>query len=530
MFEQNRNVIYLGEDLALKEKLETSLNVRMVSVSNVATLASEIGDVDGMNLTVIYTPSVSANLKGFSDILNRALETIVETDSKNSVIIELGFESPMVAEGNIRVFRYATADELIEDKFREVRGETVQEAKEKGLNKFVRAYEDFQTEIKLKEEEIEELKTEVDAVREELTRLRVDYSSSKKISDRLESERKGLDRLNYEQENKIIKLTGRVEELNTYLEDMKKEYAEVSSINSSRRYEIMALEKTVKEFENLLEATRYELEEKSELVRKLRDEKDELIHSLSGADKYKSLEGVNKSLEEKVAELEEENISANVRFSKAEFERDRLFEELEALKKDDTSLAEIGRSLKLDVATFKNVNVFYFKIYQELPYFNTYVKKFIELLGKKERYGIVKTAIIKHDEGLDSRYFRGVRLYNNLYKTTETGDSVFRLFPSSKMFLGIEEFEDTANTLVVLDYIQDSTYFLGTDSYYRKFVVVNNSRTKDILGIEGNEISLSERSRLDMNYNREIGRASTRMVKEGLITVKIRDWMDVMEI
>lgn len=528
MFDETRTAVYLGTDKVLKQVLEDSLNLDLEKVEQTRDLASVIGDVEGRNLSIILTNHISSSLRANYEQITDILKELIDKDL-NTVVIELGLEGK-VLPNNPKVFRFVDEVDLIKNKRREARGGTVRKAKEEGLTEYIVAYKEFEQEIEELKGKIGKLNDTYERLEEEYKVLRRNNSSQDSRATQLENEREGMERRIEELEELLEEKTSDSERYHMELEDLRVRFSVTEEERNSFMYDKKGLENQNRKKERINEGLKHEIKDLKITIRELKESKEDLIHRMSGFDKYQGVEEMIQKLEEDNEKTRREKTELNVKYNEKVMQYEDLQERLEDLKKDSTEIESIGRSLGMDKCKMKNVSIYYFKIINELPYFNTYLQTFIKLLNDKGDSGIIKTMIIRYDEGFDAEYFEGINIYSNLNNASEGLDRTFRLFPSRKMFLGVEEFEDTVDTIVVLDYTKNRNYYVDTNGYARRFVVVNNSKIKSKLNIEGNEISLGEKSKLDMTFDKEISNARVSETKRRLVETKIYKWMKSMEI
>lgn len=528
MFDESRTTVFLGTDKVLKQILEDSLNLNLEKVEQTRDLASVIGDVSGRNLSIILTNNISASLRANYEQIIDILKELVSADN-NTVVIELGLEGK-VLPNNPKVFRFVDEVDLIKNKRREARGGTVRKAKEEGLNEYIIAYKEFEQEIEELKGKIEKENDKYERLDQEYKVLKRNYNSNDARATTLENEREGMEKRISELETLLEEKTMDAERYHMELEDLRERFSITEEERNSFMYDKKGLENLNRRRERENEGLKHEIKDLKITISELKESKEDLIHRVSGFDKYQGVEELIKKLEEENEVSRREKTELSIKYNQKVMQYEDLQDRLEDLKKDSTEIETIGRSLGMDNCKMKNVSVYYFKIINELPYFNTYLQTFIKLLNDKGDSGIIKTMIIRYDEGFDTEYFEGVNIYSNLSNASEGMDRTFRLFPSRKMFLGVEDFEDTVDTVVVLDYTKNRNYYVDTNGYSRRFVVVNNSKIKSKLNIEGNEISLGEKSKLDMTFDREISNARVSETKKRLVETKIYKWMKAMEI
>lgn len=533
MVSEDRDIYFFGEDKVLKDDLENGLNRDLQQVSTLDDFTSGIGASDMTNATVILTNNLHAEIRGYLDDVVYLLELAISNRS-NTVVIEVGIDSKVVMPNEVSpyVFRYTDAVEVIKDRRKEVRGVTVERAMtDEGALEYQEAFQDFQREIAENERKIDKLEISNTELDNRVKQLRKEV---KAIEGRYQKVQIEWDNMENEGESLREQLQVRTEDLERTiieLDDIRQRYEGIYTAANDHRYENIALNKQKKERDDKIMGLTYEVKDLRDQISSMRSEREDLIHRMSGFDDYGDIgEELNHVTKEK-GKLEEELMNAKVNLKHKEIEFDELEDKLNELGKDEVEMQEFGRSLGDAHSNLRSVKLYYFKVIHEIPYFNSHIEKFIKILNENtDGHGIVKTCIIRYDEGFDAEYFNGVGIYSNLGNAKEGGENRFRLYPSRKMFLGAEEFEDTVDTLVVLDYTRNNNYMIDTDSESRKFNVITNSKLKHRLNLRGNDISTDETASLPLVYDREIASSRLSENKSVMIEEKVRRWMRKIEI
>lgn len=533
MIDQDREIFYLGEDKVLKDDLENGLNRDLYQVSTITDFTHQLGDNNMRNSTIILTDNVHAEIRSYLDDVVDLLEMAIDGKS-NTVVIEIGLQSKVVKPHEVSpyVFRYPNAVELIKDRRKEVRGVTVEKAMDDdGALEYQEAYIDFQRQIDEMERERDKNQKEIKELNENVKLLQREYIAIENKYNQIKIEWDNMENNSDSIKEQLITKTEDLDRVIIELDDIKERYDKELEKSRDYYYENLALVKQRKNRETEVEGLKHQIKDLKVKLEEMKDEREDMIHRMSSFDDYGDMGEELTRLNKENSNLEEELMNTRVNLKQKEIEYDELQDMLDELSKDEVEIQEFGRSLGDAHCKLRNVIVYYFKVIHELPYFNSHIEKFIKLLNEDtDRHRIVKTCIIRYDEGFDTEYFNGVGIYSNLGNASEDGGNRFRLYPSRKMFLGSENFEDTVDTLVVLDYTRNNNYMIDTDNDSRKFNVITTSKLKNKLNLRGTDISTDKDASLPLRHNSEIANSRVQLNKELLIEETVRRWMHKIEI
>lgn len=527
MADPSRATYFLGEDKVLLDDLINGLNLDIIQISSVEDFTSYIGDSGLDKATVIMTNNIHADLRPYLQDVVSILEEYINVSSE-TIVIEVGLEGNKLVSPNApnpQVFRYHTEVDVIKDRRRQVRDATVKKAQtDKEANDYLEAYQDFEREIAELKRNIDTLEFDKAQVENKLsetirkaTKHEEQYNDISVKWDNLVNEREQLD-----EQVKKLRDTKTHNELE--LENIRHRATEAENNFHDAHIDNLAYKKKVTQLHNEIESLKSEVEIKENHISELKKEYENLLHRMSQFNNYDDIVGDFQSTKREVEAMRDKYEQEQIKRRQAELALADVQERLIAIQKDEATIEQLGRSVSISKVNLNGVNVYYFKIIQEIPYLNSHIQTFIRLLSENTSQ-IVKTCIIRFDEGLDADYFGNIPIFKNLEQARESGAVSFRLFPSLQMFGGKEYFEDTVDTLIVLDYTRNNKYLINTDSVYRKFNVVTTTKVKNRLGLEGTTISTSEDADIRLVYSDEIATSRVKENKQGFIESEVRNWL-----
>ncbi|MGN4723849.1 hypothetical protein ACTFR8_22740 [Bacillus cereus group sp. MYBK15-3] len=515
-FPDNEPIWLFTDKLVIKQEIEDGLNRPVMLIRTPDDFVMKLDDVrSGGNAyaSVILTDSMPPDIVANFSTLVRALKTL-----KGIRVVEVGI------------------DKVFED------------AKRFGT---IRAMLKFAQEDR-REGQIRNLDT-TDTTKDLILGLEVDLNAAKGKIAKLEEEKAEVVAKDKEKLQLLMDMKGQIE--NELMPDLEK-YKE----------ECVALTEKVKKLELDLdievEKTNHYVREKDAILR----EKQELEFKLKGQERYyagkdeerkrleKKLEGFKRDLakleeeklqiirsrvdeevyamnvkeldaaRESIRDLEEKLTDVQIELSSKSIEISKKNSEIAELRKGSDVLSEVGVSMLLDNCTLERTDVVYIKVFNELPYHRLAIKMLFDMLSERV-HGLSHLMILKVDEGLDNKYFKGVPIVGQI-GDVKPEDRVFRLFPSRSMFTGYERFSRNVDLLVVVDYTQNDNYYVKSNARETYITMVQRSRYVREFGLKGIPLSLDDDSIFDIKWDSRIVSSSVQENRHGTLRIKVEDWIN----
>lgn len=521
-FKENEQLLYLSEDHLEKQTIEDGINRKLTVVRSLKELVEgvEVSKNRQGTITIIVTANMMEVFKAALNNLVKAFPALGE----DLQIVEIGIGE--VFKGALTFVDVLSFVEFVRSERRE---EYINNLEEKGkedesihLRELLMEVSSSKERIEMYEEELEEKETQIEQLMSEHQLLKTKVSHVYTIQLK-----------NYEVE--VSKLRKELEDLKRLYTIEKEKSRDYEREFSVYRDENKGLELDRNSLTSLLEDRKIEIrgfkreiEKYKSSVGRLEKEKIELLETRVESEKHVILSMRLDEERNNIRELEKVIESVKIESRKKDFDIADLQEDINDLRKGEEDIRERGRTQILDHYNLKATNLFYFKIITDLPYLMSSLKEFTRILEVKGA-GRLHVMILRNDEGLDSIYYEGIELYGQLSDVKES-DKVFLLHPTRRMFTGIDKFDDSVDTLVVLDYIRSNKYYLSTDALGKYVTVVNESSMIRKLNLKGTPISLDTGSLLDITYDQRIDVASTQHVRDSLIKKKVETWMKKIDI
>lgn len=307
-----------------------------------------------------------------------------------------------------------------------------------------------------------------------------------------------------------------------------KDLAEKTAIISEKEYELKASDSRVKDRENKIDRLKKEKAKLEETIDRLEVEQRKLISTSVDEEMVvvlqESLE--TEQLQKKL--LEDDVESLNIDIKNREYEIKNLQNTISQIRNGESELATVGRTYNLDTGTLNKTTLIYIKVFEELPYLKMYCHNLFKLLSEVN-YKNSLMVVIKNDDGLDSKVFSGLGLLSN-FNDLEIDKNMYRLYPSSTMFSGLEQIDNDFDLLFVVDYIKSKDYYLNSTSNKTYMTSVSHSKKIKEYDLKGLPISLDSDSVLDIKYNTEIANSSMKQNRHLLVTQKVADWYKKLDI
>lgn len=520
-FEENEQILYLSNDFIEKQMLEDGLNRKLTPVQTVGALVEEIeGTIARQGrVTVIVTQSMSDNFKPLLDNVVEALGTL---DSNTIQVFEVGIGA--LFKGALTFVDVTT---FIEFARRERRVERIGKLEEDGdedskkesqlMRELIIEVDSAKEKIEIyeqligeREEEITQLTAETQAMTTTVDNVyKVQISNLETALEQVRDELEELKRLFYVEKEKVRDYERDVSKYRGENKGLELEKKSLQALNEDRKQAVRRIEG-----ENRIQKQENE---------KLQQEKIDILRSRVDAEEHVMLSMELDKERDKYLSIIQEFEMLKVEAKKKDFIIADLKIDVQDLRSGEQDVMESGRTSKLDTHTFTTVNLFYVKVITELPYLMSPLKAFYKLI--KEQYGgRTHVMILRNDEGLDSKHYQGVQLYGTLGDVKEE-DEVFLLHPTRRMFTGAEKFDKSVQTLLVLDYIRSTDYYLNTEAMGKNITVVQDSGMIRKYGLKGTPISLDSGTLLDINYDDKIEKARMERLRESMVRGKVESWM-----
>lgn len=307
-----------------------------------------------------------------------------------------------------------------------------------------------------------------------------------------------------------------------------KDLAEKTALISEKEYELKASDYRVKDRENKIDRLKKEKSKLEETIERLEIEQRKLISTSVDEEMVvvlqESLE--TEQLQKKL--LEDDVESLNIDLKNREYEIKNLQNTISQIRNGESEIATVGRTYNLDTGTLNKTTLIYIKVFEELPYLRMYCNDLFKLLSERH-YNNSLMIVIKNDDGLDSKVFNGLGLLSN-FNDLEINKNMYRLYPSSTMFSGLEQIDNDFDLLFVVDYIKSKDYYLDSTSRKTYMTSVSHSKKINEYDLRGLPISLDNDSVLDIKYDSEIANSSMKENRQLFVTKKVADWYKKLNI
>lgn len=520
LYKKGEIILYLSDSLPDKEQIEDGLRRELTVVRTVEDFVLGVQDslMRQSRLNVILTSKPTSDIKANYDGIITGIGD-VQAQGYDVLFVTIGLEGKLhpfeLNFGNITTFisyaREYNRDSHIKDMLNSDNEEDTKQAE---------IMASLLNEISAKKEHIEELEKSVKEKSQEIVDLKatvtkMEYDVSHRYVHELDLKTTTIERMELEIREITRRLGIEEKKVSTY----EKEVNKLREDGINQQTDIYSLQALVQEYKDDIELLRNKIQRlESELERKDEFEK-ELYSTRIDKEKYiKLTDELNKQRQEKET-LQEDLMKEKINHNTTRLKLNDLNDEVMKLRQGDIDISSHGRIPQLDKHTFGTLNLFYFKVIKELPYLKSSLTVLVDTL--KEIYGKdTVVCILKYDDGLNSELFDGVEVYGALGDVPR-GTSKFLLYPSHKMFTRAEEFEPRFNTVVFIDYMQNTDYYVSTSGVERYYNVVRYSKDVDRLGLRGNKISLESDSILDLRYDKKIVETFTPGLERKLIAQKI---------
>lgn len=513
-FELNEGIFLISSNFTEKQQIEEGLNReidRIVTVSELIKAFTDLTTSEGIRASVIITSEIPVEIRKSLEDVREVLEVA------KLPVFEIG-----VGDIVKDAYRFGNIQDFLVFARSNKRQARISEVKDKEQRDIL---QELQIESEVRLEKIESLEEEIDGLEKEVEKVRGQYNTLKTEVEQV---------YKVQRDNAIDAQRGLEEELENVgrLYDIEKEKSEQyrqekdSALGELTELKItlVSLEKLVKEKQEEVRKLERTVESRDEEIKRHIREKDNILTSKVDAEDHVMLNEELTGARDEVQRLQ--GIIANMEIvnRQVKYEKELVEKENELLRDGDVDIKELGRTMRLDTYKFERVNLIYIKIFEWLPYMRLALQKFFDEVEERVE-GRSHMMILRHDDGLDTEYFRGVPLWSKL-KDVPATDKVFRIFPSQVMFARLEGWERTVDTLVVVDNIKNNTYYLESRAMEKYMTVVRKDTDMERYGLKGSAITIRGDSIFDVGEDSTIATAGIESNRRRLLEVKVGKWVD----
>ena len=513
-FELNEGIFLISSNHLEKQQIEDGLNrevTRIMSVGDLVRAFTDLTTSEGIRASVIITDDIPADIK-------KNLEEVKEGIEVSSVPV---FE---IATGELieGAYRFGTIPDFISFARVNKRKAKIKEVKDHEQRSIL---EELQLETEVKQDKIDILEKELEERQEELEEVQGKYQS-------LNTEVEKVIRVQRDDAvERARSLENRVQELDRIYDIERRKSEQYRSEKDEALGEMTELRLTAASLDSALNEKQSELRklermlgDKEEDIKKLIREKDSILKSKVDAEEHVTLsEELNKA-RERIDKLNETILDMEVKNRKVMYEKEIIERENRSLQDGELNIKEIGRTMKLDQYKFERTDLIYIKVFESLPYMRLALEMFFDKLSEKV-HGRSHMMILRHDDGMDAEYFKGVPLWSKL-KDVPAEDRIFRLFPNHVMFARAKEWEKKVNLLIVVDNIKNNEYYLESRSMEKYMTVVRRETDLSKYNLKGSPITVEGKSVFDIRPDSKILNAGLQKNRRMMLEVKVQQWVD----
>lgn len=523
LFEENEMILYMSTDKGVKQQIEDGLNRNLKTITTITSFIEELNVAINQHgrINIIFLDSLNKEIKMYLDKISEVLTTFKK---ENLTVIEIGLPHHVFEE--VGSLRFGTVVDFIEyaqyqrriSEVNYLNKSTNEEDKKHSIQyrKLIIENESRKEKILKLNEEIENCNKKIHDLNSKVLLLENKINSvySVETENAIKHAELLKDELQEMKRQRDVELTKNKEfekELNLYRSqnvDFKTQINSYKKLMAENRDEKQVLKKDIK---RLKEAVKKEQLEKAKIYASRVDSED--LYVLNN----NLIEERNKS-----GRLSEENDELRINIRTLELKISEYVQENETLRAGGEDIEKFGRTNKLDSCEFNYTNVYYFKIINALPYFNSAVNCLKNILENQNQ--TVHIMILKNDEGIDGRKFSEYPLYPYI-SDVRSEDLIYRIYPSHKMFKNAEQYEEKCDVLIVMDYIQSNEYYISTKAQYKICTVVRRIEDMEQYGFKGKPITLGSGSVLNIDFDKKIQDSQMQEVKNKLIRDKVEQWM-----
>lgn len=530
MFKDTDTILFVSENLLAKQQIEDGIYRKLTTIHSPSEFIEEIEKARSFGrANVIIYKNVSDEFKPMANHFFNVLQVLLNDPELDIVIITIEMDKFLEGRGyfnfgSIDTFtrfakkhdRIAQMIELQESQnendrhgakiIRELMAEN--EAYEGRVKNTDELEERYQKEIKELEAEIISLEHEINTV------YKVELETSSDESERYIEKIKELERKLEIEKKKMEDYTN---EANTLRDLNKNLELDLDSVNSYLEDVLSELKVSKKQVQALINEN-----EQNKLMH------SKLLNSQVDSEKFAILQKEYANEQKNTLNLKNELNKVLIESKKKDMIINEVRSENAVLRQGDIDLEKLGRTNRLDTHIFERMNVFYFKIIHELPYFNSQILVFRDNL--KKLYGDdVTICILKYDEGIDSRLYEGIEVHSTLGDVPRDTD-LFLLYPSQRMMTNADDFESKYGTVIFIDFIQSNDYYLDSHSICSYFNVVRYSSDVKRLGLKGHPISVDANSVMKIAFDEAFLSAQVSETKKTFLNQKVLEFMRIINL
>lgn len=523
-FPEDMEIWVITEYITDKEEIEDGFNRKTVYIKDGTSFVDAIKKVKKVQgspyASIIIYKSIPIELKTLMKQINDLIKTMEYVN-----VYEVGREGKDIDSS----YEYGTLRKLLEDYLGTSRTEYIRELSEDDKNKQL---------LRNLNQDIEILKNKVEEKDLRIAELNITIEdkeqSIKDLKQEIETEIKVDKR---EKEEEIQRLRNEMDRLKIEFETEKRKVLEyqdrlrsLEEQDVDKKYKIAALEETLTKKESELKIKQAEKVDLDSRIRDLEIEISDMMMAGTTSEKYEIAAKQLDEVRKEARGLREELEQTRIEYRSSEIHINELKRLNEQLRKGHLTEMAIGRTNILDKTELVKTDLVYIKIIDELPYFRGALLNLFNKI-KKIYKGRAKLLIIRHDDGLDDKLLRGIKIFQSVDQI-ESDDKIVRISPGPTMFTGVEDFENRTDIIVVVDYIRNNEYLITTKTLGTTMTMVRRGEMlKDPdLGLHGIPLTLGEESIYDLEYSAAISRAGMKKNRDRLIEDRVNEWLSKLNI
>lgn len=513
-FNENEGIFLISSNYQEKQQIEDGLNREINLIQTVYDLISAFTDltsVDGIRASVIITDELPVEISKNLDDVRDSLET------SKVPVFEIG--TGEIVRG---AKRFGTIEDFIRFARVNKRKERINNVSDKEQRGIL---EELQLETEVQRIKIEELEDKIEQLQEEKKKLEGKYTTLKTEVDTvyivqrdtaLQNEQDLKDKIdeltrlyNIEKDKSELYRTEKDDVLGE-LNELRISNKTLEGVLEDKQIELRKLEGKIKTLENE--------------IKKITKEKDEILLSKVDAEEIVILNDKLKESREEILSLKEQLKDYEIKYNKVTVEKELRENELKRLQEGKIEIENLGRTMRLAKYEFERVELIYIKVFEWLPYLRLALNLFFDKISEKVD-GRTHMMILRHDDGMDNEYFKGIPLWSKL-KDVPASDRVFRLYPGPTMFERLDDWEKRVKLLVVVDNIKNNEYYLSTKAREKIMTVVRRESDISKYNLKGSPITIEGNTVYGVGLDEELVTAQYRRTKDMLLDDKVQRWVD----
>ena len=444
------------------------------------------------NITLIWTQHIPSAVKSFQQGIIQSVQIANGADFPiNIAVYEIGDETNQIfTSGNSKSKVLSDIDELIlESRDRETASmleEVDVDSESKGL------IENLSRDNREKTEELKK----ANQVRDEALNSQNDLKAQILLKDdlikKLQKQVDESQRLQKEAETKFDNQVDNVEALQRNVDELNKKYSDLKINSDQKDLHIQKLEEENQGYVSTLNAKDTQI---LDLQSAYDEEKTKNLTMENDANDMSDEISKARSDSKRLASLQDENAELRGEKTRLEIQVKANTELIKNLRSNSSATND----QVLPVIHFNNIQIMYFRVLNDLPYFHWYMQQMRELLSLLSQGKTVKIINIRRDHELDVQFIGIDKIANIGSATSEES----YLIPNSAMDDGQATFENTCDILIVLDYTGKQDSIIKTSNLFDEYVVLPDSKDAKKINAPGGVISNSDDSILDLRFNED---------------------------